>query len=250
MGRLEGRTMVITGAGRGLGRTMTRRFVAEGAQVVAAARDLARLEEAIAPLGDKAFAVAADLGDPEGVDRVFAEAEKRFGKLDVLINNAAIYDFFEIDRVAPERIRATVDSNLLGPMLCVRAAVPLMKKAGGGHILNMTSEAVRNMYPFLTGYAATKTALENFSQGIRQELRPDNIKVTCVRLGAMDLSEEGVALSVDLELAPKLMEKMPGAIAFGGSTLMKLDTVADAVVDVLTLAGDTTFDFVELRPTL
>jgi NAD(P)-dependent dehydrogenase (short-subunit alcohol dehydrogenase family) len=90
MGRLEGRTMVITGAGQGLGRTMTRRFVAEGARVIAAARNLERLEEAIAPLGDKAFAVAADLGDPEGVDKVFAEADKRFGKLEVLIYNAAI----------------------------------------------------------------------------------------------------------------------------------------------------------------
>jgi NAD(P)-dependent dehydrogenase (short-subunit alcohol dehydrogenase family) len=248
--RLEGKSIIVTGAGRGLGLSMMRRFIQEGAFVVAAARDLARLERVTAPFGDKAMAVQVDVGAPADVEALFEAVDKRFDKLDVLINNAAIYDFFEIDRVAPERIRATVDSNLLGPMLCVRAAVPLMKKGGGGHILNMTSEAVRNMYPFLTGYAATKTALENFSQGIRQELRPDNIKVTCVRLGAMDLSEEGVALSVDPELAPKLMEKMPGAIAFGGSTLMKLDTVADAVVDVLTLAGDTTFDFVELRPTL
>jgi meso-butanediol dehydrogenase/(S,S)-butanediol dehydrogenase/diacetyl reductase len=248
--RLEGKSIIVTGAGRGLGLSMMRRFVEEGAFVVAAARDLARLERVTAPFGDKAMAVQVDVGSPADVEALFEAVDKRFGKLDVLINNAAIYDFFQIDQVAPERIRTTVDSNLLGPMLCVRAAVPLMRKAGGGHIVNMTSEAVRNMYPFLTGYAATKTALENFSQGIRQELRPDNIKVSCMRLGAMDIREDGRALGVDPQLAPKLMERIGGAASFSGTTLMNLGTVADAAVNVLTLPADSTFDFVELRPTL
>jgi short-subunit dehydrogenase len=109
---------------------------------------------------------------------------------------------------------------------------------------------VRNPYPFLTGYAATKAALEHFSQGIRQELRPDNIKVSCMRLGAMNIAEEGRTLSIDPELGPKLMERMAGPMSFSGTTLMALDTVAAAALDVLTLPGDTVFDFVELRPTL
>ena len=250
MGRLEGKTIIVTGAGRGLGRAMMQRFVEEGANVVGAARDIERMQRAVEPFGDKAMAVQVDVGSAEDVERLFDTTEKRFGKLDILINNAAIYDFYLIDRVDPERIRTTINSNLLGPMLCVRFAVPLMRKGGGGHIINVTSETVRNMYPFLTGYAATKSALENFSQGIRQELRPDNIKVTCARLGSMNIAEEGHQLSLDPDVMPLFMERMAGPMAFGGTTLMNIATVSAAMVDILTLAGDTTFDFVELRPTL
>src|SRR5437868_2919354 len=105
MGRLEGRTIMVTGAGRGLGRNLARRCVAEGAQVVATARNGGRLEEVVAPLGDQALAVAADLGEPADVERLFAETDKRFGKLDALINNAAIYDFFRIADGTPDQIK-------------------------------------------------------------------------------------------------------------------------------------------------
>jgi meso-butanediol dehydrogenase/(S,S)-butanediol dehydrogenase/diacetyl reductase len=250
LARLDGKTIIVTGAGRGLGRAFLRRFVEEGASVVAAGRDLGRLQEVTAEFGDKAVAVKADVGDASDVEALFAAVDQRFGKLDMLVNNAAVYDFYEIAQAAPDRIRATVDANLLGPMLCVRSAVPLMRKAGGGHILNITSESVRNPYPFLTGYAATKAALEHFSQGIRQELRPDNIKVSCMRLGPMDIREDGRAMGVDPALAPKLMERIGGARSFSGEGLMSLETVADAALNVLTLPSDTTFDFVELRPTL
>jgi NAD(P)-dependent dehydrogenase (short-subunit alcohol dehydrogenase family) len=250
VGRLDGKTIIVTGAGRGLGRTMMARFIEEGAMVVAAARDLTRLQDVTAPFGDKAMAVKVDVGDAGDVAALFAAVDRRFGKLDVLVNNAAVYDFFEIGAASAERIRTTIDSNLLGPMLCVREAVPLMRKAGGGHILNVTSESVRNPYPFLTGYASTKAALENFSQGIRQELRPENIKVSCMRLGAMDIVEEGRTLSIDPELAPRFMERMAGPMSFSGTTLMNLQTVADAALQILTLPQDSTFDFVELRPTL
>lgn len=250
MARLDGKIILVTGAGRGLGRAMMRRFIEDGATVVAAARDLGRLEQVTAEFGDKAMAAKVDVGDAADVEAMFAAVDRRFGRLDVLVNNAAVYDFYEIEQATPERIRATVDANLLGPMLCVRSAVPLMRKAGGGHILNITSESVRNPYPFLSGYMATKAALEHFSQGIRQELRPDNIKVSCMRLGAMDIREDGRALGVDPQLAPKLMERIGGAASFSGTTLMNLGTVADAAVNVLTLPADSTFDFVELRPTL
>jgi meso-butanediol dehydrogenase/(S,S)-butanediol dehydrogenase/diacetyl reductase len=249
MGRLEGRTMVITGAGRGLGRTMTRRFVAEGAQVVAAARDLARLEEAIAPLGDKAFAVAADLGDPEGVDRVFAEAEKRFGKLDVLINNAAIYDFFRIEEPSAERIRTSVHANLLAPMLCTRAAVPLLKKAGGGDIINVSSETVRNPFNMLTVYAATKAGLESFSSGTKHELRADNIRVTTLRLGAM-YDEDRKSVDAMPEAIQAFLAVNARAMAAGGSTLMPVNDVATCVIDMLTMPAALGYDSLELRPRL
>jgi meso-butanediol dehydrogenase/(S,S)-butanediol dehydrogenase/diacetyl reductase len=249
MGRLEGRTLVITGAGRGLGRAMTRRFVAEGARVVAAARNMARLEEAIAPLGDKAFAVAADLGDPVGVDKVFAEAEKRFGKLDALINNAAIYDFFRVEEPTPERIRTSVHANLLAPMLCTRAAVPLLRKAGGGDIINVTSEAVRNPYSQLTVYAATKAGLESFSSGAKHELRADNIRVTTLRLGAMHDGDRQ-SMDADPKAIQAFLEVNARALAASGTTLMPVDDVATCVIDMLTMPAALGYDSLELRPRL
>jgi NAD(P)-dependent dehydrogenase (short-subunit alcohol dehydrogenase family) len=227
---------------------MMRRFIDEGALVVAAARNGERLKKAVEPFGDKAMAITADVGEADDVERLFAAVDQRFGKLDVLINNAAIYDFYQLEEAPPERIRRTVHSNLLGPMLCIRAAASLMRKAGAGHVINVTSETVRNPYPYLTGYGATKAALENLSQGLRQELRPDNIKVTALRLGAMDDPER--ENSMDAHIAPKFMEKSVGAMAYSGATMMNFDTVVDATIEILTLASDTTFDFVELRPTL
>jgi len=249
MGRLEGRTMVITGAGRGLGRTLMRRFVAEGAQVIATARDLARLEEAVGALGDRAVAVAADLGVPADVERVFAEADKRFGKLDVLINNAAIYDFFRIAEATPERIRTTVYANLLAPMLCTRAAAPLLQKAGGGDIINVTSEAVRTPFHYLTAYAATKTGLENFSSNTHVELRAANIRVTTLRLGAMSDPDRSEMTAMPEETLA-FVAANSAAMASVGTTLMSFDHVANCVLDMLTMPAEVAYDIVELRPRL
>jgi meso-butanediol dehydrogenase/(S,S)-butanediol dehydrogenase/diacetyl reductase len=248
MGRLEGRAIVVTGAGRGLGRAMMQRFVEEGAHVVAAARNSARLLAAVAPFGDKAMAVPADVGAPEDVERVFETVRTRFGRLDALINNAAVYDFFKFAEATPERIRRTVDSNILGPMLCTRAAIPLLRAAGGGDIVNVTSEAVRNPYPFLYGYASTKAALENFSQGLRSELRPDKIRVTALRLGGMDPSDN--EQTMDPEAGARFMQEAAGALAYGGVTQMPFPSVVAAVLEILTMSAETTYDFVELRPTL
>lgn len=247
MGRLEGRTMVVTGAGRGLGRTLIRRLVEEGALVIAAARDAARLEEAVAPLGGKAVAVAADLGEPADVERVFAEADRRFGKLDVLINNAAIYDFFRIAEAAPERIRTSVHANLLAPMLCTRAATPLLRKAGGGDIINVTSETVHTPYAMLSVYASTKTGLENFSVGSRRELRADNIRVTTLRLGAMGEADRDPGAAVP-EAAQAFVQANAAALAAASTTLMSFDDVASCVVDMLTIPTPVSYDMVELRP--
>ncbi|HEY3696171.1 SDR family oxidoreductase [Phenylobacterium sp.] len=249
MGRLDGKTIVVTGAGRGLGRQLIRRFVEEGGQVIAAARNAARLIQAVEPLGGRAIAVAADVGEPDDVARLFAEADKRFGKLDALINNAAIYDFFRIADAEPARIRTTVHANLLGPMLCTRAAIPLLRKAGGGDIINVSSESVRNPYAYLSAYAATKAGLENFSQGMRTELRPDNIRVTALRLGVMDDPDRD-ATGMDLETQIGFAKANQAALAASGTSKMSFDSVAHAIMDMLTMPADIAYDMVELRPCL
>jgi NAD(P)-dependent dehydrogenase (short-subunit alcohol dehydrogenase family) len=246
LGRLDGKCIVVTGAGRGLGAVLTRRFVEEGAKVIAASRNGASLAKTIEPLGANVVAVAGDLGEPDNVDRVFAAADRWFGKLDVLINNAAIYDAFKIDEGTPERMRATVHANLLAPMLCIRAATPLLRKTGGGDIINITSESAHNPYAFLTAYAATKAGLEMLSTALRTELRPDRIRVTTLRLGIMD--DPNREMNMDQETMTRFLQQNVAAIAASGATMMQFESVAHSVIDILTLPADAAYDIVELRP--
>jgi NAD(P)-dependent dehydrogenase (short-subunit alcohol dehydrogenase family) len=245
-GAMSGQSIVVTGASRGLGRVLVKSLIEEGAQVVCAARNRARLKALCEPLGENAVDVEADLGVPADVERVFRTAEERFGKVDVLINNAAIYDFFLIENASPERICATVNANLLAPMLCTRAAIPLMRKTGAGDIINVSSEGVRIPFAYLTAYAATKAGLESFSGGMRTELRPDNIRVTTLRLGAMD--DPAREVTMDEETYRGFFERNVGAMAAAGKTLMPFEKVARAIIDMLTLPEELAFDLVELRP--
>lgn len=247
MGRLAGKTIMVTGAGRGLGRNLARRCVAEGAQVVATARNGGRLEEVVAPLGDNALAVIADLGEPADVERLFAETDKRFGKLDALINNAAIYDFFKIADGSPDQIRASVHANLLAPMLCTRSAIPLLRKAGGGDIINVTSESVRQPFAVLTVYGSTKAGLEAFSAGAKNELRDANIRVTTLRLGAMYDPERTEAPAAP-EVLQAFMEINAARLVAGGKDLMRLDDVSTCIVDALNMPAALAYDSLELRP--
>jgi meso-butanediol dehydrogenase / (S,S)-butanediol dehydrogenase / diacetyl reductase len=245
MARLEGKIVVVTGAGRGLGQVLARKLASEGAQVIALGRDAQRLADAITPLGDRATAIAGDLGVAADVDRIFGQISEKFGKVDVLINNAAIYDVFSLEEAAPERIRRTVDANLLAPMLCIRAAAPLMRKAGGGDIINMSSESATSPFLLLSTYAATKAGLETLSRAMSAELRPDNIRVTALRLSTMR--------SASAEMTPEVAGRFVAANAAAlqramSGALIELDTVAETVVFLLTLPRDSTIELIDLKP--
>jgi meso-butanediol dehydrogenase / (S,S)-butanediol dehydrogenase / diacetyl reductase len=247
MGQLEGKVIVVTGAGRGLGEVIAHKLAGEGAHVVVLGRDAQRLANAIAPLGDHATAIAGDLGVAADVDRVFAEIGKKFGKVDALLNNAAIYDVFDLEEAEPARIRKTIDANLLAPMLCIRAAAPLMRKAGGGDIINMSSESSQSPYILLSAYAATKAGLETLSRAMSAELRADNIRVTALRLAAMK--------SANAEMTPEIAQRFIAANSNASAlqramkgALMELDTVAQSVLFLLTLPRDATIELLDLRP--
>ena len=245
MGHLEGKIIVVTGAGRGLGEALAHRLADEGAHIIALGRDAQRLATAIAPLGDRATAITGDLGVAADVDRIFSEIGHEFGKVDVLINNAAIYDVFSLEEADPARIRRTVDANLLAPLLCIRAAAPLMRNAGGGDIINMSSESATSPFLLLSAYAATKAGLETLSRAMSAELRPDNIRVTALRLSTMrsasaDMTPEVAGRFVTANAAA-LQRAMSGA-------LIELDTVAETVVFLLTLPRDSTIELLDLKP--
>lgn len=179
--------IVITGAGEGLGRALARRFAADGETVVLLGRTLAKVEAVAAELGERAMAVGCDVSSPESVRAAFARIAERHSRIDVLINNAAIYEPILVAEASDEQILNAVGTNLTGPILCVRAAIPLM--ARGSHIINVSSESVEMRFPFFVLYQGSKAGLERFSEGLHHELDPSGIKVTTVRAGQM--VEEG-----------------------------------------------------------
>lgn len=178
-----GKTIVITGAGLGLGRALSRRFAEEGETVVLLGRTLSKVQELAEELGEPHYAVECDVGSPDSVRAAFATIAERSGKIDVLINNAAIYEPFMVKDATDAQILSIMNTNFAGPIFTCRAAIPLM--ASGATILNVTSESVALEFPMLSLYASTKGGVERFTESLSKELEPSGIRVTTVRAGPM-----------------------------------------------------------------
>lgn len=183
MGELDGKVAAVTGATAGTGLGIASRFVAEGAAVCLLAREPERLARVAGELGDGAVPVACDVGDPASVTAAFAEIEARFGKLDILVNNAAIYRPTPVEHLTDDDIHRQVATNLMGPIFTARAAIPLLRAAGGGDIVNTSSESTLHPFPLLSIYVATKAGLEAFGEVLAAELLTDDIRVTTVVQG-------------------------------------------------------------------
>ncbi|MDB5968637.1 MAG: family oxidoreductase [Hydrocarboniphaga sp.] len=187
--------IVITGAGVGLGRALARRFASEGDQVVLLGRTFSKVNAAAAEIGGSALALACDVSSPDSVKAAFAEISERHPRIDVLVNNAALFAPFTVAEATDGQILHTIATNLGGPILCARSAIALMGR--GGHIINVSSESVDLPFPHLILYQSTKAGLERFSLGLQKELESSGIRVTSVRAGQM--MEEGKTWDVPPE---------------------------------------------------
>lgn len=177
------KVIVITGAGAGLGRALGRRFAADGESVVLLGRNLEKVQAVATQIGERALALGCDVTSPDSVRAAFAKLAERHPRIDVLINNAAIYEPFLIEEATDNQILKAIATNLTGPILCARSAIALMGK--GSHIINVSSESVGMLFPHLVMYQTSKAGLERFSQGLHHELEPKGIRVTTVRAGQM-----------------------------------------------------------------
>jgi NAD(P)-dependent dehydrogenase (short-subunit alcohol dehydrogenase family) len=178
-----GKTIVITGAGDGLGRALARRFAADGETVVLLGRTLAKVQAVADEIGKPHFALECDVGDPGSIRAAFAVIAERLPKIDVLINNAGIFEPFALGEVRDDQVIGQLTTNLAGPIFCAREALPLLR--GGGHIINVSSESVALKIPMLWLYAGTKTALELVSDMWGRELESEGVRVTVVRASRM-----------------------------------------------------------------
>lgn len=180
---MTSKVIAITGANGGLGRALAQRFADDGDRVVLMGRSLAKIQEVAAGIGEHATAVECDVTSPEAVKAAFAEIAIIYPKIDVLINNAAIFSPFLIEEASDSQILQGILTNLAGPVLCARSAIPML--GPGGHIINLSSESVALPFPHLLIYQSTKAGLEQFLKGLNEELRDKGIRVTLVRAGQM-----------------------------------------------------------------
>jgi NAD(P)-dependent dehydrogenase (short-subunit alcohol dehydrogenase family) len=183
MGALDQKIAVISGASSGSGLGIARRFAAEGAEVVLLARGAERLRALADEIGPAAIGIPTDVSDPDSVRDAFAQISERHGRLDILINNAAIYRPCAVEKISDEDIARQIGTNFAGPVYTCRAAIPLLRAAGGGDIINTSSESTIFPYPMLSMYVSTKAALEMFGRVLAHEVRADDIRVTTVVQG-------------------------------------------------------------------
>jgi 3alpha(or 20beta)-hydroxysteroid dehydrogenase len=248
-GRLEGKVALITGAARGQGEAEARLFAAEGAQVVLA--DVLEDEgRAVAEsIGDAARFVRLDVTDEDAWKAAVAGTEEEFGPVTVLVNNAGILDFNAIDRYEASRFRQVLDINVAGAFLGIKTIVPSMKKAGGGSIVNISSNSGMEGLPFLSAYSTSKWAIRGLSRSAAIELGGKGIRVNVVCPGHIDTPMtqfEGVDPN-DATFVKNLPIKRLGTpedvarvVLFLASDEASYVTGSEYVVDGGHLAGDAT----------
>jgi len=193
MRKLEGKVAVVTGASKGIGASIARHLAAEGAAVVvdyvSSRADAERVVAEITRAGGRAIAVQADVARPADVTRLFAEAAKAFGRVDVLVNNAGVYEFRPLGDITEEHFHKLFDLNVLGLLLASREAVRHFGIEGGS-IVNISSIASTLSPADASVYSGTKAAVDAVTRSLAKELGPRNIRVNAVNPGMVET--EGV----------------------------------------------------------
>ncbi|MBW2230873.1 MAG: SDR family NAD(P)-dependent oxidoreductase [Deltaproteobacteria bacterium] len=243
------RTAVVTGASSGLGVAIARALGALGWRVAVGARRETRLADTardVEAAGGEAFAHRLDVADPASVDLFFDAVEKRFGRVDVVVNNAGLSQPGRVQDLDPKDIAYEISVNLLGAIQVTRRALsPLLKQGARGDVVFITSDATRQPRPRQSVYTATKAGLEGFSRALSMELEGTGIRSTIVRPGPT-LSEYAASWKPGT-----IAEIMPYWKHFGlqrHNGVMPADAVARAVVLALTTPPGVHLDTIEVQP--
>src|SRR5437762_308126 len=187
--KLAGKVAVVTGASKGIGAAIAKALAVEGAAVVAnyasSKTGADRVVSEITSAGGKAVAVQGDVARKADIERLFSETKRSFGRLDVLVNNAGIYEFSPLENVTEEHFHKHFDLNVLGLILASQAAVRLFD-AAGGNIVNISSIASTLAMPNAAVYSGTKAAVDAITRSLAAELGPRKIRVNAVRPGMVE----------------------------------------------------------------
>lgn len=212
MSKLQGKVAVVTGASKGIGAGIAKGFAAAGASVVvnyASSREGAdRVVAEIKKAGGKAVAVQGDVAKAADVEKLFAEAKKAFGKVDVLVNNAGVYQFAPIEEVTDELFHRQFNTNVLGLLQASREAVKHFG-AEGGNIINISSVASQLGLPGTSVYAATKGAVDTITQVLAKELASKKIRVNSINPGGVETEGTHAAGVIGSDFEKQMVAQTP-----------------------------------------
>ena len=208
----QGKTAVVTGRTKGIGRAIAEALLAEGMSVCIGARNVDEIESVVRELGagfeGRVTGAACDVRSYEEVEALVAHAVEEFGGVDVLVNNAGIGLSKTVEETSPDEFRAVLETNLFGVFYGCRAAIPEMKRRGGGYIINISSLAGANPHPRMAAYNASKFGLNGFSEALMQEVRHDRVKVSYIMPGSVNTEFGG-----DTPSAEKSWQLQPEDVA-------------------------------------
>ena len=186
----------VTGSSRGLGRAIAEAALDAGHRVIATARQPASLDDLVAAHGDRVLALALDVADAEQARAAIAAGVERFGRIDVVVNNAGYANLAAVEDVALDDFAAQVETNLLGVVNVTKAALPVLREQGGGHVIQVSSVGGRLATPGLAAYQSAKWAVGGFSSVLAAEVAPLGIKVTVLEPGGMQTDWAGSSMEV------------------------------------------------------
>jgi NAD(P)-dependent dehydrogenase (short-subunit alcohol dehydrogenase family) len=192
MGQLDEKTALITGGGTGIGRAIAKRFHEEGAYVIISGRrrdKLSESEKSISPSGERIFSVVADITSDTDCINLIEATVKKAGRLDILVNNAGVMRFGQLHETPLVEWDLMIKTNAYGPWRLMVHAVPHMRQAGGGSVINLSSIAGIKAFPGTGIYSASKCTLQMLSQVMAMEVASDNIRVNCILPGLVEDTE-------------------------------------------------------------
>lgn len=242
---IEGKIVVITGASSGLGEATARHLSALGATVVLGARRLERIEALAQELAGqegrtgKAMAVQTDVTQSGQVKKLVEAAVAAYGRIDVMINNAGLMPHSPLERLKIDDWDRMIDVNIKGVLYGIAAALPYMQQQKSGHIINVSSVAGHKVRPGSAVYAATKHAVRALSEGLRQEVKPYNIRTTVISPGAVATELPNSITEADVADSVKKIYELA----------IPADSFARAVVYAMSQPDDIDINEILFRPT-
>jgi NADP-dependent 3-hydroxy acid dehydrogenase YdfG len=240
---IAGKVVVITGASSGLGEAAARLLSAQGATVVLGARRADRIQALAGELtagGGKAMAVETDVTDRGQVQRLVDAAVQAYGRIDVMINNAGLMPQSLLERLKVDEWDRMIDVNIKGVLYGIAAALPHMQRQKSGQIINVSSVAGHRVGPGSAVYSATKHAVRALSEGLRQEVKPHNIRTTVISPGAVDTELPNTVTDADVA---ERVNRMYEEIA------IPADSFARAVAFAMSQPEDVDINEILYRPT-
>ncbi len=209
--KFQDKVAVVTGAGQGLGAGFAKAFAAEGAKVALIGRTVSKVEGVAAEInaaGGNALAVGCDIGDAAAVEKAFASIFEKFGKVDILINNAAYHNSVHVSDTSDDEWKKHMSANLDGTFYCTRAVLPGMKERKYGKIVNLSSSGAKHFFPGFGAYAASKGGIVSLTQILSEEVKDLGINVNAIYLGMTNTEHTRERFDSDAAVTIKLDDMM------------------------------------------